>query len=146
MGLAELEGQVVGLDTAPLIFFFEDRHPYADLLEPLFRSLDDGNTQIVTSMITVTEVLVHPLKKGNEKLASEYLDILLSHPQVLTVPVSSTIAQQAAEFRAHHSLKTADAIQLATAMVSKATAFLTNDRDFGEVPGIKIFHLRDLVA
>ena len=144
MGLEVLAGQLVGLDTAPLIYYFEDRKPFADILEPFFQLLNAGSVRVVTSMITITEVLVHPLRHGNEKLASEYLDVLLSHPHVLAMPVTSSIAQHAAELRAEFSLKTADAIQLATALTHKATAFLTNDRDFGGISGIEILHLREL--
>jgi len=146
MGIEVLTGQLIGLDTAPLIYYFEDRAPYADILEPLFQSLHAGSTQIVTSMITITEVLVHPIKQNNEKLASEYLDVLLSHPHVLTIPLTSAIAQHAAELRANCSLKTPDSIQLATAIESKVTTFLTNDRDFADVPGIRIVRLSDFLT
>ena len=99
MGVEELDGQVVGLDTAPLIYYIEDRRPHADILEPFFQALHAGRIRVVTSIITITEVLVHPLRQGDEKLSSEYLDVLLSHPHVATIPVTSAIAQQAAELR-----------------------------------------------
>jgi predicted nucleic acid-binding protein len=144
MGLEDLSGQIVGLDTAPLIFFIEDKKPEADYLAPFFSLLQSGNSKVVTSIVTITEVLVHPLRQNNEKLASEYLDILLSHPHILALPVTSAIAQHAAELRAQYSLKTVDAIQLATAFSQNATTFLTNDRDFRNVPGIRIIRLVDL--
>jgi predicted nucleic acid-binding protein len=147
MGWVEdLRGSIVGLDTAPLIFYFEDRAPFAEILDPFFQSLDEGAIRAVTSVVTLTEVLVHPLRQGDEKLASDYQDILLSHPHVTAISVQSAIAQQAAEFRADYSLKSVDAIQLATAVSHKATALLTNDRDFGDVPDIKIIRLCDLIA
>ena len=145
MGWVEnLSGPIVRLDTAPLIYYFEDRAPLADILEPFFQLLDKGSLRVVTSMITLTEVLVHPLRNANEKLASEYHDVLLSHPHVMAVPVNSAIAQAAAELRAEWNLKTADAIQLATALAHNATTFLTNDRDFRNFSGIQILRLRDL--
>lgn len=147
MGWVEdLHDSVVGLDTAPLIFYFEDRAPFAEILDPYFQALDEGAIRAVTSIVTLTEVLVHPLRHGDEKLASDYQDILLSHSHVTAISVQSAIAQQAAEFRAEYSLKSVDAIQLATATSHKARALLTNDRDFGKVPGIKIIRLYDLVA
>jgi len=33
----ELHGKLVGLDTAPLIYYIEDRPVYADMLEPFFK-------------------------------------------------------------------------------------------------------------
>ncbi len=129
MGWVEnLAGQIVGLDTAPLIYYFEDRAPHADILEPFFQSFDKGSLRVVTSMITLTEVLVHPLRNANEKLASEYHDVLLSHPHVMAVPVNSAIAQAAAELRAEWNLKTADAIQLATALAQGHDIFHQRSR------------------
>jgi predicted nucleic acid-binding protein len=147
MGWVEdLHGHMVGLDTAPLIYYFEDKIPYADILDPFFYSLDNGSIRAVTSIVTLTEVLVHPLRQGDEKLASDYQDILLSHSHVAAINVQSAIAQHAAELRAEYSLKSVDAIQLATALSHKASALLTNDRDFGNVPGIKIIRLNDLIV
>ena len=59
MGWIEsLRGHVVGLDTAPLIYFME-RHPtYLEIVRPFFVALDQGEFRAVTSVITLLEVLV----------------------------------------------------------------------------------------
>ena len=58
--LDALQGQVVGVDTAPLISFIE-RHPlYRPKVRPFFQTLADGEFQMVTPTITLLEVLVHP--------------------------------------------------------------------------------------
>ena len=60
--LKPLSGQVVGLDTAPLIYFIE-RHPlYHPLVEPFFTSVERGEIEVVTWTLTITEVLVHPYR------------------------------------------------------------------------------------
>jgi predicted nucleic acid-binding protein len=142
--IAELYGQVVGLDTAPLIYFIE-RHPgYIDTIRPFFQAVDRGDLSVVTSTVTLLEVLIHPIRRKDESLAYRYNDILLSSPNIITDPLTPTIAQYAAELRAEHSLKAVDAIQLATALSHNAVAFLTNDRDFGNVPGITILRVSDL--
>lgn len=147
MGWVEdLRGKTVGLDTAPLIFFIERRQPYVDLLRPFFQSVDRGDILVVTSTVTLLEVLVHPIRHGDESLAYEYNDILLSAPHIFTVSVTPATAQIAAELRANHSLKTPDAIHLATAINHHAEAFITNDRDFSEFDKLKIIKLRDLTA
>lgn len=144
--VADLRDKTVGLDTAPLIFYIEDHPSYADLLAPFFEAVRLGDIQIVTSTVTLLEVLVHPLKHGNESLAHEYNDILLSSPNILTVPVTAATTQVAAELRATGRLKTPDAIQLATAINHHADAFLTGDRDFGDFNRLTILRVRELAA
>jgi predicted nucleic acid-binding protein len=141
----DLRGKTVGLDTAPLIYYIEDHPTYAPLLAPFFEVVRAGETRIVTSTVTLLEVLVHPLKRGDERLAHEYNDILLSSPHVFTVPVTPATAQTAAELRATGKLKTPDAILLATALNHRADAFLTGDRDFGDFESLQILRVRDLV-
>jgi predicted nucleic acid-binding protein len=147
MGWVEdLRGKTVGLDTAPLIYYIEDHPTYAALLAPFFEAVRSGETRLVTSTVTILEVLVQPLKHGDESLAHEYNDILLSSPHILTVPVTPATAQTAAELRVTSKLKTPDAIHLATAINHRADAFLTGDRDFGEFDLLRILRIRNLAA
>jgi predicted nucleic acid-binding protein len=78
-------------------------------------------------MLTLTEVLTHPLRQGNPHLAYEYWRILLQADNVETLPVSAPIAEEAARLRAKHNLRSPDSIQIATAINAAATTFLTND-------------------
>jgi predicted nucleic acid-binding protein len=147
MGWVEdLRGTTVGLDTAPLIFYIEDHPTYADLLAPFFEAVKSGEIRVVTSTVTLLKMLVHPLKRGDESLAHEYNDILLSSPYIFTVPVTPATAQTAAELRAMSKLKAPDAIHLATAINHRADAFLTGDRDFGEFDLMRILRIRDLAS
>ena len=72
-----LRGSIVGLDTSPLIYLIE-RHPdRAAKLKPFFAAAERREFRVVTSLVTLLEVLVHPLRKGREDLAREYRHILL---------------------------------------------------------------------
>lgn len=142
--VSDLKGKTVAIDTAPLIFFIEQRAPHVDVLRPFFQAVDRGECRLVTSAVTLLEVLVHPIRKGDEALAQQYNDILLSSPNIITVPVTPNTAQLAAELRAEHNLKTPDAIHVATAIHHGAAAFLTNDRDFAAIERIQILRVRDL--
>ena len=145
MGWVEdVHGKIVGLDTAPLIFYIEEHESYGPVLDPFFEAVRDGDVRVVTSTVTLLEVLVHPLKHDDEPLAQKYNDILLSSPNIETIPVTPATAQTAAELRAQQNLKTPDAIHLATAINHHAAAFLTNDRDFGTVASLEVIKVRDL--
>ena len=142
----ELAGKTVAIDTSPLIFYIEEHPHYTDVVDPFFAAVSRGDIQLVTSTVTLLEVLIHPLRTGDEGLAQRYNDILLSSPNIATVPVTPVTAQVAAELRAAHNLKAPDAIQLAVAVNHRAAAFLTNDRDFPTGAGVEILKLRDLAA
>ncbi|MDJ0540525.1 MAG: PIN domain-containing protein [Microcystis sp. M53603_WE2] len=95
----------------------------------------------VTSTLTLSEVLVHPLRSGNVELAGQYRDILLDQENLITVPISLEIAEVAAQLRARQNLRTPDAIQIATAMGEGAMFFLTNDARLAAVPDLKVLVL-----
>ncbi len=132
-----LQGQIVGLDTAPLVYYIERNPGYIQTIRPFFEALEQGEFTIVTSMITLLEVLVHPIRHGNAQLAQEYRDILLNTPHLTTVIFSQDIAEEAARLRSIPSLRTPDAIQIATATQSGAMFFITNDIHLSTLPHIK---------
>lgn len=139
-------GSVVGLDTTPLIYYIEANPAYIAMLDPFFDALDRGEFTVVTSYITLLEVLVHPLKHGNADLAEQYRTILLNSPHVQSLPVSATIAEEAAQLRATHNIRTPDAIQMATARHAGATHFVTNDIKLPDLPGMALLVLDRLRA
>jgi predicted nucleic acid-binding protein len=141
-----LHGQTVALDTAPLIFYIERNPSFIDQVRPFFVSLGQGEFRAVTSAITLLEVLVQPLRRGDDALAHRYNDILLCSPNISVCPVTNAVAQEAAELRARFNLKTPDAVQLATALLEGATAFFTNDHSFREDCGIKILRLTEVAS
>lgn len=144
--LEDLDGKRVGLDTAPLIYYIEEHPDFGPVLDPFFEAVAEGRIRLVTSTVTLLEVLILPLRQKDDALASKYNDILLSSEHIATVPVTPLTAQTAAELRAASRLKTPDAIQLATAIHHKAAAFLTGDRDFGESPAIRVIRVGELIS
>lgn len=142
--LMQLQGQVVGLDTAPLIYLIEQNEAYLEIVRAFFQAMSRGEFQVVTSTLTLTEVLVHPLRSGNVELAEQYRDIILDQENLVTVPVSVEIAEVAAQLRAVQNLQTPDAIQIATALQGGATFFLTNDARLVAIPDLEVLVLDTL--
>jgi predicted nucleic acid-binding protein len=136
--LNALRGTTVGLDTAPLIYFIEKHPKYLPLLLPFFEAADRGDIQIVTSTLTLTEVLVHPYREGNQSLAERYLHELLHARNLRMVSLSPSIAAEAARIRAAYRTKTPDAIQLATAKEGGASSLRTNDGELASIPGLRL--------
>ena len=143
--LDRLQGKIVGLDTAPLIYFIEQNPRYLKIVREFFRAMERGEFKVVTSTLTLTEVLVHPLRKGNIELAQQYQDILLNQDHLTAYSVSPNIAELAAKLRATKNIRTPDAIQIATAIQNSAEFFLTNDRGLRNIQSLKILSLDEIV-
>jgi predicted nucleic acid-binding protein len=137
--------QVSSVDTAPFIYFAENHPVFSPLVRPLFVSLENGDCAAVTSTVTLLQVLVQPIRNGNLALAQEYREIFQSSAMKMA-PVSAEIAAEAARIRAIFGLRTPDAVQLATAVVSQAAVFVTNDTHFSKVrmPGLEILVVESL--
>jgi hypothetical protein len=67
--LDAFRGTVVALDTAPLIYLIEENPIYLPIVRPFFERLDLGEFRVVTSVVTLAEVLVHPMRQGDHELA-----------------------------------------------------------------------------
>jgi len=143
--LTRLQGQVVGLDTAPLIYFIEQNPTYLEVVRAFFRAMERGDLRVVTSTLTITEVLVYPLRLGNTELAEQYRNILFAQENLTTFSVSLEIAELAAQLRASWNLRTPDAIQMATAIRGGATFFFTNDLRLPTIPNLEIIVLDAII-
>lgn len=139
-----LRGSVVGLDTMPLIYYIEEHPNYITAVDPFFDAIKRGEFTIVTSIVTLLEVLVHPIRNENPELAQKYRDILFDTESLSINLLSRQIAEEAAQLRAFHNLRTPDAIQMATAIDGKASFFLTNDTHLPSLPNLKTLILDDL--
>ena len=142
--IESLRGSTCGLDTGPLIYYIEEHPAFLTKVMPFFEAAERGEFRIVTSLVTLIEVLVQPLRQGRTDLAQEYREVVLHSRNLITVPVNEDIAEEAAKLRAQFKLRTPDAIQLATAIRSGAPWFLTNDGDLPQVPGLSTLVLNRL--
>jgi len=134
----------LGLDTVPFIYFVEMRSPHFTLVEAIIQHIDRGDFEGFTSVITLTEVLVHPLLHSDVALQEEYHDLLLHSQNFEAVGINSIIAEQAAQLRARYRLLTPDALQLAVALDKGCQAFLTNDRALKRVAELRVLVLDEL--
>lgn len=90
------------------------------------------------------EVLVVPLRNGNNSLVAHYEELLSS--QVQLIPISQLILRQAASLRATTNLKTPDAIHAATALSVTCNQFITNDKGFRNVSSLPVVILSEILA
>lgn len=140
------EIKLLGLDTAPFIYFVE-RHPvYLPMMRDIIRKIDKGAIKGYGSVITLTEVLVHPKSRGETALENEYRDILLHSRNFELIPIDAGIAERASELRSRYNLRTPDALQIAAVLSVGCEAFLTNDKRLKHVNELKIIVLDDYLS
>jgi predicted nucleic acid-binding protein len=98
----------------------------------------------VTSLITLTEVLVQPIRRMDAGLANTYRRFLLDSDFLDVVPITESAAVLAAAMRAKYGLKLPDALQLAVVRTASCEAFLTNDLTLRRVTELRILVLDEL--
>jgi predicted nucleic acid-binding protein len=131
----------VAIDSVVFIYFIEKHPRFLEHLLSLFRQLDRGRLMAVTSALTLLETLVVPYRSGDGDLAARYEAILTNGRGLTLVPIQLPVIRRAAEIRAATMVRTPDALQLATASLTKCTAFLTNDRWIPSLPGLPVLQL-----
>src|SRR2546421_10381716 len=82
------------LDSAPIIYFFEDHSRWAPRFAPMFAAHAAGRLRFAVTTITIAEVLTGPLQVGDDALARRYRAILESwQPVDLTVDIAESAAR-----------------------------------------------------
>lgn len=134
----KFDNKAVYLDTAPLIYYMEEKAIGFQFLQNLFQKNEKGDFIFFTSTITLSEVLALPFKLGNHSLADQYEYFITKSPSLKLVDVNTDIAKRAAQMRFEYNLKLPGAIHIGTALEVKADYFLTNDLSLDKVKGLNI--------
>lgn len=139
-----ITGKLVAFDTGPLIYYIEEHPVYLAPADELFSALDGGSARGMTSVLTLQEVLVKPLREGRADLAEKYRQVLTNSANVILRDVDQTVCEVAARLRSKYLwLRTPDALQLATAITYEAQIIVTNDEKWRAVSEVVVFVLKD---
>ncbi len=112
-------------DACVLIYRLQD-------VEPWNRSIASALAAIPAPKLVVSELgrmecRVKPLREADQVTLAKY-DKFFAAPTLGWVPHDRPVFDLAADLRAHHALKTPDALHLAAAIVGGCSEFWTNDR------------------
>ena len=128
-------------DTNLFIYLWEDS-PARTRVESLAAWQDSAGAELVTSTLTLGELLVQPLKLRRHDIVEKYLDALA---QLDIVEFDRAAAYIFAELRARNATLTPpDALQLACAATANVDLFVTNDRRLSRVRAAGIGAIRAL--
>lgn len=112
-------------DTNIYIYLLEGRAPQNTLAANLRKSMLARGDELVTSALTLGEVLVKPVQLKNHALASKYAHAITSTSNILHFDEKA--ATRYAAIRCDRSIKPPDAVQLACAAAAGVDLFITND-------------------
>ncbi len=120
-------------DTNIFIYFFEDHGQQGKAARVLRERMLQRGDQLITSAMTVGEILVKPYERQDLKLCKQYEEAITN--TALVVPFDLNAARRFSMLRLERTLKAPDAIQLACAANSGTDLFITND---GRFSGLKV--------
>ncbi len=112
-------------DTNLFIYLFEDYGVLSKAVAQLRSKMLDRGDQLLTSTLTLGEILVKPTERNDSELCREYEHAILAAATIIAFDVKA--AKVYAVLRSERSLKAPDAIQLACAASANVDLFVTND-------------------
>ena len=133
-------------DSNLFIYLFEDNPEYVELVVSLRQKMLERGDQLLTSILTLGEILVKPWTKGDTTLCRQYESTLAA--SALLLPFDVRAARRYAAIRSSGgSIKPPDAMQLACAGEAGVDLFVTNDRRLQgrQVEGIQFIVALDQV-
>ena len=124
-------------DTNLYIYLFEEYGELSRKVRQLRTNMLVRGDQLLTSTLTLGEILVKPTEEGKAELCGQY-EYAISTTSLL-VPFDVTAARLYASLRRDRSLRAPDAVQLACAGSVGTDLFVTNDVRLRSktVPGIQ---------
>jgi predicted nucleic acid-binding protein len=145
MGQLDLQdGAIIYVDSAIFIYTLQSEQKYFSILNVFWAKFQSRKIEIVTSELTLMEILVQPLKLSDSQRINGY-ERFLTESDIQLVPISRKILKEAAQLRSIKSIKTPDAIHASTAIHHGCTMFFTNDRGFQNTPGLQVIILDQVV-
>ena len=123
-------------DTNLFVYLLEDKGELTERVVSLRKRMIERNDELLTSTLTLGEILVKPLEAGDETLARHYEQAITAAATV--IPFDPPAAYAFATVRRDRTIRPPDAIQLACASVAGVDMFITNDRRLNRkvVPGV----------
>lgn len=132
----------VFLDTAIIIYFFEENRKWMDLVLPIFQLAEEKKIKLASSNITALEVITGYKKQKREEYVEKFWE-MLDDFGIDLLDFQRAHVEKAAQLRADFNLRTPDAIQLSLAINNKIPAFVTNDGKMKKIKELKIIYLGD---
>ena len=147
MARGPARGSLIAIDTAVFIYHLEKHAQFGAIAGDILGRVETGTNRGVISALVLAELLAPAWRAGDAARANGVASAIQSMPNLTVQPANSAICIEAARLRGELGLKTPDAIRLATALISRARSFVTNDRQLKRLarPGLTVWLLTELM-
>jgi len=136
----------IAFDANVFIYLFEGSGALSQAAASVLDAVSAGRATGIAATIALSEVIVGPVRAGDETMAERYLDAIRSIEHLDVVPATLEIAADAGFVRGRTGLTLADALHVATARAAGASILVTNDRRIRPMPQLDVVRLSDLVS
>lgn len=92
--MRHLDGGLVGMDAASLVYFLEEHPTYLAPLDGFSQALRERRLRAVTSTISLVETLTRPLREGDQSLAERREALPLNTLGLAVINVTVPIAER----------------------------------------------------
>ena len=135
----------VGIDAMCFIYQFQAHLLFGPLTSIMFSRMEDKKLDGCTSVLSLAEILSYPKLQQDRLSWEEERRRFWQTPNLKVEDVDSKICEAASILKVKYSLIFRDAIQVTTAIFSKAEGFVTNDEKFRRVKEVPVILLGDYI-
>lgn len=136
----------IAIDTNIFICVFEQSVEFGEKSKELLEKVEEGIFSAVASSVSLTEILVKPIRGKDISLEKQYKLLFTHFPNLIIIPVDNLVAAQAAYLRGIYGIKTSDALIIASAIIAKADALITNDDRLAQIKEIRCISINNFLA
>lgn len=131
------------IDTNIFIYQFQAHENYSKLTTDIFLLQEKKKLIIISSFVSLVEILAFPDLKDKEALINAYRNFLLKTDGINIIFPNVSISETSARIKREYNFKLPDTLQLATCLEEKADIFLTNDLRLKTFKEIQVVCLKD---
>ena len=133
----------IALDSNVLIYLLEDHPQFGSSAGVVVDAIGRGDVSATISTIALVEILGGPAKSGDGEAFERMADAIRGL-EMTVIALDAELATDAAWLHGSIGGTAADAIHLATARRSGATAFVTNDKRIRSIARLEVVYLDDI--
>lgn len=138
-----MTGNRLFIDTSPLIYLTEKNPVYFNPVSLFFADSIENNKVLVTSTLTASEFEIKPRKLNRPDILKEFEKTVERLFEVSAI--TWDVAEISSILRVKYtSLKAIDSLQIACALKTNCTTFVTNDRRLNSIKEIQTLLIKDL--
>lgn len=127
-----VHGKSVLIDSNIIIYLTEETEPYCHLSRELFSMVEEGRSNAIISILSVSEVMQGPLRAGKTDAAIAVCNYLRNFPHSICQDITFDVLDLVGKDKKVNwkALRTLDSLIIASGLHAQAELFISNDRHF----------------